>query len=469
MSKFITKIDNKRIYEFYKDNPNINIETMNLILLDFIQQIGNDMSKVMTNTLFGEILNNVKEIKHQVHSLNDNFKNKLHENNKEFLENIKLVFSLSNSENTDKIIQLLNKNTESFIDKINISIPKTQEETSLRIQEKLSSFQNSINEDIRKFLSSNSSQSNLKEFISNLDSKINSMQQPIYTFISSNQEHITNKLDTIREQTISNKTTNDKLISELSEFLNKYKTSSQFKGQCSENMIENILNKMYPTAEIINTTSYKASGDFIIKREGRDDIMIENKNYEANVNIDEIKKFLRDLNEQKTHGIMMSQLSGIASKPNGFIEINDGKVIIYLHYVEYSSEKIKMAIDIIDNLSDKLQEITNIEDNNGYSISKDALERINDEYQKFLNHKETLQMTLKEMNKKMNSQIDEMKLPNLSLYLNDKFASIQNQQYLCDVCNLPFQNKRSLASHKKIHKTSTNKNTTEKEYIQINT
>ena len=28
--------------------------------------------------------------------------------------------------------------------------------------------------------------------------------------------------------------------------------------------------------------------------------MIENKNYEANVNIDEIKKFLRDVNEIKT-------------------------------------------------------------------------------------------------------------------------------------------------------------------------
>ena len=28
--------------------------------------------------------------------------------------------------------------------------------------------------------------------------------------------------------------------------------------------------------------------------------LFENKNYEANVNLDEIKKFLRDVNEQKT-------------------------------------------------------------------------------------------------------------------------------------------------------------------------
>ena len=218
-------------------------------------------------------------------------------------------------------------------------------------------------------------------------------------------------------------------------------------------MVETILNKMYPTAEIINATAFKASGDFIIKRTDGPDIMIENKNYEANINIDEIKKFIRDANEVKTHAIMMSQFSGIVSKPNGFIEINDGKVLIYLHNVDYSQDKIKMAIDIIDNLSVKLDEISNLEENSGYTISKDSLERINDEYQKFQNQKETLTITVKDMNKKLLSQLDDFKLPNLSVYLNDKFASIQNQQHICEFCNAPFQTKRSLASHKKIHKT----------------
>ena len=60
----------------------------------------------------------------------------------------------------------------------------------------------------------------------------------------------------------------------------------------------------------------------------------------------------------------------------------------------------------------------------------------------------------KETNKKLVSQIEDMKLPDLSLFLNDKYASIQNQQFACEVCNLPFQNKRSLGAHKKIHKNS---------------
>jgi hypothetical protein len=433
---------------------------MNIILLDFMEQLGNDMTKIISNTVFGEILSNVKELKQQVFSLNDQINLKLQDHNKSFIETIKLVIGMASNENYDKVSQLLLRNTDYFIEKINSTIPKSNEDVNKKIQETLSVFQKSINDDIVSYLSSNNNDTSFKNFISNLDSKISTMQQPIYTFISSNQEQLNSKLNSMRDITVSNKNANDKVMNDLNDFLTKYKTSSQFKGQCSENMLCNILNKMYPTAEVINTTALKASGDFIMKREGKQTILFENKNYEANVNLDEIKKFLRDVNEQKTHAIMMSQYSGIVSKPNGFIEINDGKVIMYLHNVDYSQEKIKMAIDVIDILSDRLEDISNVEED-GYVIKKDALDKINEEFQKFISQKDFLITTLKDMNKKLLSQVEDMKMPNLSLFLNDKYASIQNKQFNCDVCNLPFQNKRSLASHKKIHKNMSNTDDTE--------
>jgi hypothetical protein len=454
MSKHVTTINNKRIYDYYNANKNVNIETMNIILLDFMEQLGNDMTKVLSNSIFGEILNNVKEIKQQVNSLNDQISLKIQEHNKSFIETTKLVIGMASNENTDKISQLLNRNTDSFIERINSSIPKSQEDNNKKIQDSLISFQKTINEDIKSYLSSNNSETSLKDFISTLDSKIVTMQQPIYTFISSNQEQLNTKLNSLRDESVVNKSANEKVMSDLNDFLTKYKTSSQFKGQCSENMLGNILNKMYPTAEVINTTALKASGDFLLKRTGKQTILLENKNYEANVNLDEIKKFLRDVNEQKTHAIMMSQYSGIVSKPSGFIEINDGKVIIYLHYVDYSQERIKMAVDVIDNLSDRLEEISNVEEIDGHIIKKDVLDKINDQFQLFLSQKESVITTVKEMNKKILTQIEDMKIPDLSLFLNDKYASIQNQQFVCEFCNLPFQNKRSLAAHKKIHKGS---------------
>jgi len=462
---YVTSINNKRIFEFYKTHPDINIETMNLILLDLLENIGNDMNNLISNKVCDEILENVKFVKEHVSSFNDNLTIKFHEHNRSFLESTKMIIGLSSSENTEKIMNLLNKNTDSFIDRINTTIPQSQDNLSSKIQEKMNSLNKELNSTIKEFVSKNNSEASSKELLSSLDSKITSIQQPLFSFISSNHEQVTTKLSSLHEESTSNKSLNDKLMSDLNDFLSKYKSSSQFKGQCSENMLETTLNQMLPTASVTNTTALKASGDFIIKRDEKSDILIENKNYEANVNLEEIKKFIRDVNEQKTHGIMMSQYSGIASKPNGFIEINDGKVLIYLHYVEYSKERIKMAIDIIDSLSDKLEEIRSFEENDGIIIKKEVLDSINEEFQKFIIQKECALSTLKEFNKKLSIQIEDMKMPDLSSYLNDKYASIQNQQFICDVCNMGFTNKRSLASHKKIHKKSKKE---EGEIIEVN-
>jgi hypothetical protein len=454
-NKYAITINNKRIYDYYNANPNISIESMNIILLDFIEQLNSDMSKLITNTINGEILNNVKDIKQQINSLNDNIYLKLNDYNKSFIDTIKMVISMASNENIEKVMQLLNKTTESFVDKINLSIPKSHEENNKKIQDNLLSFQKSINDEIKQYFD-NSKDYSLKDFITNLDSKIMNMQQPIYTFINSNHEQILNKFNSFKDESFANKSYNDKVFTELSEFLNKYKTSSQYKGQCSENMLETTLNKMFPIGEVLNTTALKACGDFMIKRDGKQNILIENKNYESNVNLDEIKKFLRDINEQKCNGIMMSQYSGIVSKPNGFIEIHDGKVLIYLHNVEYSQEKIKMAIDVIDNLSSKLATISNTENINGITIKKDILDKINEQFQVFLIQKDTIIASVKELQKKLLSQIEDLNIPDLSLFLADKYASIQNQQFCCDLCNASFNNKRSLASHRKIHKNEEN-------------
>jgi hypothetical protein len=209
---------------------------------------------------------------------------------------------------------------------------------------------------------------------------------------------------------------------------------------------------MFPTASIENTTSHTASGDFMIHREGYQDILIENKNYERNVDLDEIKKFIRDVNHKECSGIMMSQLSGIVSKPNFFIEIHNGKVLVYLHKVYFSKEQIKTAIDVIDHLSSRLSTIVTSEEEHGINIRKEVLDRINEEVQLFIKNKELLATTIKESTRKMLAQVDEFQLPTLTLFLNDKYASVQNQSFVCETCNHSFPTKKGLAMHKKVHK-----------------
>lgn len=453
MSSHTITIKNKKIYDFYTSNPTINIEAMNLLLIKFIEELGTDMSKMLTNTIQGEILNNVKEIRNELSTIGNNISLKVQEYNKQFIENIKLIMSVSSNENTEKIALLINKTMDSLIERLSFTLPNIQEETNKKIQDNLDRFQKLINDDIRNFLYNNHSDKNLKEFISTLEHKMQISQQPIFSIINSNQELIKNNIHSLKEDYTNIQSVNNKLYGELNEFLSRYKSSSQYKGQVSEFVMEELVNRLYPTGEIVNTSSQTACCDLLLKRENKPKILFENKNYKRNVDVDEIKKFLRDIAENKCCGIMISQHSGIVGKPDYFIELHDGNVIVYLHNVEYSGEKIKMAVDIIDNLYDKLITITSKETLQGITIKKECLDKINDEYQFFISQKETICNTVRDMSKKLLSHLDDLKMPELSEYLKDKYASVQNQEFVCDVCNTAFSNKRALASHKKLHKS----------------
>jgi hypothetical protein len=111
-----------------------------------------------------------------------------------------------------------------------------------------------------------------------------------------------------------------------------------------------------------------------------------------------------------------------------------------------------MAIDVIDHLSTRLETIVTGEHQNGLTIRKDVLDKINDEVQLFVKNKEMMTATIKESSRKLLAQVEELQIPTLTLYLNDKYASIQNQVFLCETCNESFKTKKGLAMHKKVHK-----------------
>jgi hypothetical protein len=450
--KYSMTVNNKRIHDYYKKNPSVDFESMNLVLLDFMDKINHDMSKVLQNTLQGQLLQEVKDIKGQLSLFQDNILGKVSDANKSFVDTLKLLLSMNSSEHYEKVVHLIQKQSESFVDKIGSLLPKSQEETQKKIQEQLSLLQKTIQCDFQQFMLQSKPESNLTEFILSFDTKLNTLQQPLFQLLQTNQEQVTAKLSTVRDDMLVHKTTNEKLYQEMSEFLHKYKASSQFKGQYSEHMLETILTDMYPTAHIENTTAMTACGDFMIHREGFPDVMIENKNYERNVDLDEIKKFVRDVSNKECSGIMMSQLSGIVSKPNFFIEVHNGKVLVYLHRVYFSKDQIKMAMDVIDHLSSRLIAIVSEEEEHGINLRKEIMDKINSEVQQFIKQKELLTATVKEYSKKMLTQLEELQFPELIKLMNDKYASVQRVQYPCDICHQLFDTKKGLGHHRKVHK-----------------
>ncbi len=126
---------------------------------------------------------------------------------------------------------------------------------------------------------------------------------------------------------------------------------SSNKGKYGEQNLCSILNTMFPSAEVQDTTGTKASGDFLLRRIDKPQILFENKEYKANIDKEEVSKFIRDIDTQNTNGIFLSQYSGITFKQNYQIDLHKGNILIYVQHCEYSPERIRIAIDIIDYLS----------------------------------------------------------------------------------------------------------------------
>jgi len=102
-------------------------------------------------------------------------------------------------------------------------------------------------------------------------------------------------------------------------------------------------------------------------------------------------------------------------------------------------KKIRIAVDIIDNFKDKMNEMNSKDVDN--IISKSVLDDINNELQTFITQRDNIIVTMKDFNKKMTSMLQMLKMPSLEKYLGTRYASIDagyssNSIYKCDICNI---------------------------------
>jgi hypothetical protein len=280
---------------------------------------------------------------------------------------------------------------------------------------------------------------------------LQSIQTPIVSVINSSEERINNMLVSLNNTTKEQNITQNKVMTELEEFLNKYRNSS-FKGQLGENHLSSVLTKMFPTAEIVDTSKLTSCCDFQLKRENKDSILIENKDYNVNVDPKEVKKFIGDCEARSSHGIFLSQNTGITSKNNYQIDITNGKILVYVHHCEYMSHKIQIAIDIIDTLSCKIKELNLHTNLNEICFSREVIDEINTEYQMLISQKEAIIHYVKEFQKNIIIKIEEIRLPKLENILPSNISSLNAQKkiFKCEKCNnFVTDSTRSLSAHQR--------------------
>ena len=455
-------VKNKRLVSFYSENPSINFEAVNLLFLDLIEKLTLDMNSTMTSTINSQILSSVNELKQDnksIHSnikllsseLNNSINSKFQDSKREYIEETKNIIFNNFSQNNDFISNLLIQNTSQLVDKttllLNDIIPKSNETQYRQLESSMTVFQKSIEEDTKKLLNAVDKEDSLDKFYNVFETKSNNLLlQPLYSFINATEERINKNVSSINDS--NSISSHEKIFTDLSDFLGKYRNSS-YKGQFGENQLETVLNQLYPTGEILNTTGTPASCDFRVNRQDLPTILFETKNYDRNVTIDEVKKFIRDIDQQKCHGIFLSQHSGITSKQNYQIDIKGSNILVYVHNVDYCPNTIKIAADIIDSLSDKLSEI---EDSNEIiSIPQEVLDDINKEYATFIERKSKIIEYSKEFIKKLSTDVDDIKFPSLSKYLSMKCGSILNDETItCDICHqFKANSNKALAAHKR--------------------
>jgi hypothetical protein len=241
------------------------------------------------------------------------------------------------------------------------------------------------------------------------------------------------------------------LIDGMKEYFIKNKTSA-FKGQQSETKIEILLNNIFQDGEITNMAKTNHAGDFHLKRQNKDMVMIENKDYKANVGFDSVEKFRNDCKDLNMHGVILSHHSGIATKRDYSVEIFDNKVLVYLTNVEYDGCKILTAVNLIDNLSAQLNKITNANNSNNINIDQDTMMGINEELTNFIQQKERLYKTINKNTSDLREAADALKLPKLTSFFTGKCDAFQ--AYKCQWCEKTFASRASLGSHMKIHEES---------------
>jgi len=451
-------IDDKTIVAFYNDNPNLNIVDINLIFIDILKKLSTNLNDTLTNTINQKILSTLTEISKDISLLKQDISSKLNDTKKDYIENIKLILDNATMNTSDKIQTILDKNNEMIVHKttsiLNEVIPKNNDQLITHLERNIKTLHESINQDTQSLIDNiHNDDKSITEFISSIDTKFNTMiqtsQQHIYNCIQSSEERTNNNVQQIRDKLISQQLSQDTLNNGMQEFLNKYKHNSSSKGNVSEQELYSILQVIFPCDEIIDCSNETATCDYRVNRmnKTRPTILFENKDYSRSVTTDEIKKFERDLQQQKHHGIFISQKSNITFKEPFQIDIIHNLIHIYIPNAEYNMDKIRIAVEIIDSLSSKIVNI-NQSQSDTIHINKEDLDELIDAFNEFTAQKNNLIETIKTNNKILMDKIETMHLNSVKKILNKNGFFHLEEDFRCKHCTTFIgKNKASLGAH----------------------
>jgi len=455
------EITHPRIIGFFKEHESLQPEETILKFIDIMESLHENMNKTMNNSVVTEILSNLKSMQSKLDTVSNNidkitgdtqtqFSLKMTEFKQDYIRELEKVLTCNVSDKIEPLFKEQNSSlfdrTESMLGKL---IPKNEEAVAESIKEIVREFQDAVASDTRTALSQTIDHDSFSAYIAGFDKKmsetVSASQTILNEAIRTTEQRLESKMDNIKELSTASNVATSSLHGSVNGLLQKFENSSA-KGKLSENLILNVIEQVYPSAEITAVGKTKETGDIMVERMHKPKVLVENKIWNRSVVQAEVVKFIRDIEVQNCCGIFLSQNGKITTKENYEINIHNGNVLVYVHDVHNDADKIKLAFDIVDHLKDKLDEFSNEGGGGEESISKEMLEYINAEFQNFTAAKTSLMKLAKDFNKKFLKQVEEIKMPTLEDYLSTKYAFSSNK-FVCEYCGFVGKNQQSKSAH----------------------
>ena len=401
------------VIDYYNKHPQLDPNAINVMFINILTQLSTNVTSSLDQSRITQIITKLHEVNNSVTNIKgditDNLKGQIGQ-----LENIIL-------KDRDKISEVL-------ADKTSILLSTT-------------------NNQLNQLLTSHDDKNKQQLYQNTTELK---------QILSTNDEQYKNQLSQLKDKVDLQTRNNEGLHTELNQFLNKYKHNSSIKGNVSEKELYYLLQLLFPSDELVVCSKSTASCDICVNRHdpNKPSILFENKDYTNSVDKEEIQKFERDLSLQQKHGIFISQNSPITFKTNYHIDIINGFIHVYLPNANYDIDRIKVAVDIIDNLSTKIS----TESMSPYEIgiSKTELDEIVTEYKNFAIKKIRLLDGIKTTSKIWIEELDSMTFPRIQTLLINT-GNMEKTELTCQFCmTFTGKNKASLSAHVKSCKMNSN-------------
>ena len=424
-------INNTRVVEFYKQNPVLDPQEVNLWLVDMLEKVVGGSEKGTARSMMERMESFFGDHSKQV-------------------ENMRREIEIQNSSG-DYI--------QSNIKQISGAVATMRDDFKNLIVSQFVESQKDNERMIRVALEGAVEEGKQKEIIVKSMSEIlghkfgelaKDMQVPFTALVGESEKRLGDTLNRIHENGVETRSISEKTCRDMEGYLAKYGRSKD-KGNIGERKLAGLINVLYPSCELVDTTfSGGGKGDFIMRRPGKPQILFETKEFAdgSKVPKKDVIKFLNDVKDNECCGVLVNHTGAITEKENFYFEFHMGKVLLYIHDANYEIEKIDLAIRIIDYMEERMGDINKMS-HGGNVMSDEVMEQINLEFNAFNEHKERILSESRDYYNNTKKNLEAMQFSCLHKLLSTKYATEKNVSYYCTACDMGFKNNRALAAHKK--------------------